>query len=127
MTAADATLLVITPFDPSTIQAIAAAIRADQSLGLNPADDGRVVRVPIPALTEERRKEIVKNASTKVEQAKVALRNVREDARKDLKAAEELSEDIKKRAEKEIDELTKEFSDKIETEFKAKSDEIMKL
>lgn len=127
VTAADATLLVITPFDPSTIQAIAAAIRADQSLGLNPADDGRVVRVPIPALTEERRKEIVKNASTKVEQAKVALRNVREDARKDLKAAEELSEDIKKRAEKEIDELTKEFSDKIETEFKAKSDEIMKL
>ena len=127
VTAADATLLVITPFDPSTIQAIAAAIRADQSLGLNPADDGRVVRVPIPALTEERRREIVKNASTKVEQAKVALRNVREDARKDLKAAEELSEDIKKRAEKEIDELTKEFSDKIETEFKAKSDEIMKL
>ena len=57
VTAADATLLVITPFDPSTIQGIASAIRADQSLGLNPADDGRVIRVPIPALTEERRKE----------------------------------------------------------------------
>lgn len=127
VTAADATLLVITPFDPSTIQAIAAAIRADQSLGLNPADDGRVVRVPIPALTEERRKEIVKNASAKVEQAKVALRNVREDARKGLKTAEELSEDVKKRAEKEIDDLTKEFTDKIEAAFKAKSDEIMKL
>ena len=127
VTAADATLLVITPFDPSTIQAIASAIRADQSLGLNPADDGRVVRVPIPALTEERRKEIVKNASAKVEQAKVALRNVREDARKELKAAEELGEDVKKRAEKEIDDLTKEFSDKIEAAFKAKSDEIMKL
>ncbi len=127
VTAADATLLVITPFDPSSIQAIASAIRADQSLGLNPADDGRVIRVPIPALTEERRKEIVKNASAKVEQAKVAIRNVREDARKALKAAEEMGEDAKKRAEKEIDDLTKEFSDKVEAEFKAKSDEIMKI
>ncbi len=127
ITAADATLLVITPFDPSTIQAISAAIRADQSLGLNPADDGRVIRVPIPALTEERRKEIVKNASQKVEQAKVAIRNVREDARKAVKIATEMGEDIKKRAEKEIDDLTKEFSDKIDAEFKNKSDEIMKL
>ncbi len=127
VTAADATLLVITPFDPSTIQAISAAIRADQSLGLNPADDGRVVRVPIPALTEERRKEIVKNASAKVEQAKVAIRNVREDARKAVKIATEMGEDVKKRAEKEIDDLTKEFSDKIDAEFKNKSDEIMKL
>ena len=92
VTAADATLLVITPFDPSNIQAIAAAIRADQSLGLNPADDGRVVRVPIPALTEERRKEIVKNASAKVEEAKVALRNIREDARKAVKIAAEMGE-----------------------------------
>ena len=127
ITAADATLLVVTPFDPSNIQAIAAAIRADQALGLNPADDGRVIRVPIPALTEERRKEIVKTASTKVEEAKVALRNVREDARKAVKAVAEMSEDVKKRAEKEIDELTKEFSDKIDAEFKAKSDEIMRI
>ena len=127
ITAADATLLVITPFDPSNIQAIAAAIRADQSLGLNPADDGRIIRVPIPALTEERRKEIVKNASAKVEDAKVAIRNAREDARKTIKNAEDMSEDIKKRAEKEIDDLTKEFNDKIETEFKAKSEEIMKI
>ena len=127
ITAADATLLVITPFDPANIQAIAAAIRADQSLGLNPADDGRVIRVPIPALTEERRKEIVKNASAKVEEAKVAIRNVREDARKAVKNAAEMSEDVKKRAEKDIDEITKEFTDKVETEFKAKSEEIMKL
>lgn len=127
VTAADATLLVVTPFDPSNIQKIAAAIRADASLGLNPADDGRVIRVPIPALTEERRKEIVKNASAKVEEAKVSIRNVREDARKMLKVTEELSEDIKKRAEKEIDDLTKEFSDKIDAEFKTKSDEIMKI
>ena len=127
ITAADATLLVVTPFDPSNIQAIASAIRADQALGLNPSDDGRVIRVPIPPLTEERRKEIVKTASTKVEETKVALRNIREDARKAVKVATEMSEDIKKRAEKEIDELTKEFSDKIDAEFKAKSEEIMKI
>ena len=127
ITAADATLLVVTPFDPGNIQAIANAIRADQALGLNPADDGRVIRVPIPPLTEERRKEIVKTASNKVEEAKVALRNIREDARKAIKIATEMSEDVKKRAEKEIDELTKEFGDKVENEFKLKSDEIMKL
>ena len=127
VTAADATMLIITPFDPSTIQNISAAIRNDQALGLNPADDGRIVRVPIPPLTEERRKEIVKTASGKVEDAKVAIRNIREDARKAIKEAKELSEDVKKRAEKEIDDMTKEFSDKIEAEFKAKSDEIMKI
>ncbi len=127
ITAADATLLVVTPFDPSNIQAIATAIRADQALGLNPADDGRVIRVPIPPLTEERRKEIVKTASTKVEDAKVAIRNIREDARKAVKIATEMSEDIKKRAEKEIDDITKEFNDKIDAEFKNKSEEIMKI
>ena len=117
----------MTPFDPTNIQAIAAAIRADQALGLNPSDDGRVVRVPIPALTEERRKEIVKTASSKVEEAKVGIRKIRDEARKAVKADDELSEDVKKRAEKEIDELTKEFTDKIDAEFKAKSDEIMKI
>ena len=127
ITAADGTLLVVTPFDPANIAAIESAIRADQALGLNPADDGRVIRVPILPLTEERRKEIVKNAQEKVENAKVALRNIREDARKAVKIATELSEDVKKRAEKDIDELTKEFSDKIEAEFKSKSDEIMKI
>ncbi len=127
ITAADATMLVITPFDPANIAAISNAVRTDQALGLNPADDGRVIRVPIPALTEERRKEIVKNAAGKVEEAKVALRNVREDARKAIKIADEMSEDVKKRAEKEIDELTKEFSNKIDAEFKNKSDEIMKI
>lgn len=124
--AVDATLLQITPFDPSTIQAISNAIRSDAALGLNPSDDGRVVRIPVPPLTEERRKEIVKNASGKVEEAKVAIRNVREDARKELKGAE-LPEDIKKRAEKDIDELTKTFTDKIDEAFKAKSAEIMAI
>ncbi len=126
VTVVDATLLQITPFDPSTIQAIAAAIRNDASLGLNPSDDGRVVRVPVPPLTEERRKEIVKNASSKVEDAKVAIRNIREDARKELKGAE-LPEDVKKRAEKDVDDLTKSFTDKIDEAFKAKSAEIMAI
>ena len=127
ITIGDATMLIITPFDPANIAGISAAIRADQSLGLNPADDGRLIRVPIPALTEERRKEIVKNASSKVEDGKVAIRNIREDARKAIKSSAELSEDIKKRAEKEIDDLTKEFTEKIDAEFKAKEAEIMKI
>ena len=121
--ASDATLLVITPFDPNSIEAISTAIRADQALGLNPADDGHVIRVPIPPLTEERRREIIKNASSKVENAKVAIR---EDARKNLKTAE-LPEDAKKRAEKEIDDLTREFTDKIDTEFKNKEQEILTI
>lgn len=127
VTVADATMLLVTPFDPSTIQAISAAIRADQTLGLNPADDGRVVRVPVPALTEERRHEIVKTASAKVEEAKIGMRNVREDARKELKNATDLSEDVKKRAEKEIDEMTKDFSDKVDALFKEKEAEVMKI
>lgn len=126
ITASGATLLVVTPFDPSNIQAIAAAIRNDESLGLNPSDDGHVVRVPVPPLTEERRKEIVKTASSKVEEAKIAIRNVREDARKELKTAE-LPEDTKKRAEKDVDELTKTYSDKIDTVFKDKTTEIMAI
>lgn len=126
VTVSDGTMLLVTPFDPSTIQNIAAAIRNDISLGLNPSDDGHVVRVPVPALTEERRKEIVKTASGKVEDAKIAIRNVREDARKELKSAE-LPEDVTKKAEKSIDELTKTFTDKIDAAFKDKSAEIMAI
>ena len=126
VTIGDATMLVITPFDPSNIENITSAIRADSTLGLNPSDDGRIIRVPIPPLTEERRKEIVKTASSKVEEAKVAIRNVREDARKDIKALE-LPEDARKRAEKEIDDLTKEYTDKIDATFKAKEADIMKI
>ena len=127
VTVGDATMLLVTPFDPANIAAISSAIRADQALGLNPSDDGRVVRVPIPALTEERRKEIVKVASGKVEEGKIAIRNAREDARKGIKEAEELGEDARKRAEKELDDLTKEFTGKIEEAFKAKEAEIMKI
>ncbi len=126
ITAQGANMLLVTPYDPSNIQNITKAIRDDQTLGLNPSDDGHVVRVPIPPLTEERRKEIVKTASTKVEAAKVAIRNVREDARKELKTAE-LPEDVTKKAEKSVDDLTKSYTEKIDTIFKAKSAEIMAI
>lgn len=126
VTTADATMLLVMPFDPSNIQNISAAIRSDQTLSLNPSDDGRVVRVPVPPLTEERRREIVKTASTKVEEAKVAIRNIREEARKELKTAE-LPEDVTKKAEKSVDELTKEYSNKIDALFKEKSAEIMAI
>lgn len=126
VTVAGGTMLQVTPFDPATISAIATAIRNDASLGLNPADDGHIVRVPVPPLTEERRKEIVKTTSSKVEDAKIAIRNIREDARKELKNAE-LPEDTRKKAEKAIDELTKSYTDKIDATFKTKSAEIMSI
>lgn len=121
-----ASLIVITPYDVSNIANISSAIRADQSLGLNPADDGRVVRVPIPPLTEERRKEIVKTVSAKVEDAKIALRKLRDDARKEIKAAE-LNEDAKRRAEKSVDDLIKDFGASVDQLFAEKQNEIMKI
>lgn len=126
VTTSDATLLLVTPFDPSNIANISSAIRADQTLGLNPSDDGRLIRVPVPPLTEERRKEIVKTTSNKVEEAKVGIRNVREDARKEIKTAE-LPEDVAKRAEKEIDDLTKTYNSQIDALFSIKEAEIMKI
>lgn len=130
ITAPEANLLVITPFDANNIVAISAAIRNDQTLGLNPSDDGRVVRVPIPPLTEERRKQIVKQVSEKVEEAKISIRNIRQDAQKALKSlkeAKEISEDMERRHEKDIDDLTKNFSTEADDTFKAKEAEIMKI
>lgn len=126
--APEAQLLTITPFDPSNLQAIAAAIRADQGLGLNPSDDGRVVRIPVPPLTEERRKQIVKQTSEKVEEARIALRNIRQDAHKEakrLKEAKEISEDDQKRAEKLIDDAMATYGAKIDAAFKEKEKEIL--
>ena len=123
-------LLQITPFDPSQMQAIAAAIRNDQSLGFNPSDDGRVVRVPIPALTEERRRQIIRQAGEKGEEARIALRVVRQDAIKDAKRrkdAKELSEDDVKRAEKEIDGLMAEYQDRIDSDLKSKEKDILTI
>lgn len=128
VTAPEAQMLLVTPFDPSNIAAISAAIRANQSLGFNPSDDGRVVRVPVPPLTEERRKQMVKTASHKVEDARIALRTIRQDALKDAKAmkeAKELSEDDLKRVEKEIDRIMADIQAEIDATFKAKEKEIL--
>ena len=130
VTAPEAQLLQITPFDPSNIQQIAAAIRNDQSLGLNPSDDGRVVRVPVPPLTEERRRQLVKQAAEKLEEARIALRNVRQDGLKEAKRkkeGKELSEDDVKLVEKEIDRLISESQAKLEEIFKAKEKDILTL
>lgn len=130
VTAPEPQLLQVTPFDPSNVQPIAAAIRADQSLGFNPSDDGRVVRVPVPPLTEERRRMLVKQTGEKVEDARIALRNIRQDALKDAKRkkdAKELSEDDVKRVEKEIDKLMADFQEKIDTAFKAKEKDILTI
>jgi len=130
VTTPEAQLLTITPFDPSTIQAVVAAIRADQALGLNPSDDGRIIRVPIPPLTEERRKQIVKQTSEKVEEARIALRNIRQEALKEtkrLKDAKEMSEDDQKRSEKAIDDLVSDSNNKLDLAFKEKEKEILTL
>jgi ribosome recycling factor len=130
ITAPEAQMLLITPFDPSNIAAISAAIRADQGLGFNPSDDGRLVRVPVPALTEERRKLLVKQAGEKVEEARIALRGVRQDALKDAKRKKddkELSEDDVKRVEKEVDGFMTDFQGKIEAAFKAKEKDILTI
>jgi ribosome recycling factor len=130
VTAPEAQMLLITPFDPGSIAVISAAIRADQTLGLNPSDDGRLVRVPVPPLTEERRKLLVKQTGEKVEEARIALRGIRQDAFKDAKRKKddkELSEDDVKRIEKEIDGLMSDFQGKIDTAFKAKEKDILTI
>jgi ribosome recycling factor len=122
--------LAVTPFDPSNLQAVAKAIRDDQTLGLNPSDDGRVVRVVIPPLTTERRQQIAKQIGDKVEEARITLRNVRHDALKDAKTkkdAKELSEDDVKRAEKAMDDFVQSTQTKLDTMAKAKEQEIMTM
>ncbi len=130
VTAPEAQMLLVSPFDPGNIQAITAAIRADQSLGFNPSDDGRVIRVPVPPLTEERRRVLVKQTGEKVEEARIALRNIRQDAFKEVKRmkdAKELSEDDAKRAEKAIDETIATFNGSIDELFKAKEKDILTI
>lgn len=130
VTAPEPQQLLVTPFDPGNITSITAAIRDNQSLGLNPSDDGRVVRVPIPALTEERRRDLVKQLGEKVENVRIALRNIRQDALKDAKRAKdakELSEDDQKAVEKEFDKFMSDNQAKIDEMFKAKEAEVMKV
>ena len=128
VTAPESQLLQVTPFDPNNLQAIASAIRNNPSLGMNPADDGRVVRVPIPPLNEERRRELAKQIGEKVEDCMVRMRNARHDALKvadQAKKDKSLSEDDVKRIEKRIDDLMTAERAQVEAAAKAKEQEIM--
>ncbi len=121
-------LLQLTPFDPNNIQAISNAIRDNQSLGMNPSDDGRVVRVPIPMLTEERRREIVKQLNQKVEDCMVAQRGIRRDIITDLddaKKDKDISEDDHKRLVKQVDDTMAQYKSQIDQLSKAKESEIL--
>lgn len=128
ITAPEAQLLQITPFDPSNIQAIAAAIRDNPTLGMNPSDDGRVVRVPVPALNEERRRDLVKQLGTKQEDAMIALRNVRRDcldAIDQSKKDKEIGEDDAKRLQGQVEDAMNAARGQMEAAGKAKEAEIM--
>jgi len=128
ITAPEAQMLLVTPFDPSNIEVISTAIRGDQTSGLNPGDDGRVIRVPIPALTEDRRKMIVKQAGEKVEETKIAFRNIRQDGLKEakrLKEAKDLSEDDYKRVENGIDDDVSTYNAKVDGLFASKEKDIL--
>lgn len=128
ITAPEAQLLQITPFDPNNIQAIASAIRDNPTLGLNPSDDGRVVRVPIPALTEERRREYVKVLNGKLEDCMIALRGVRRDAIDAIAQAKKdkaVGEDDAKRLEKQVDDAMVQIKADVDAAAKAKEAEIM--
>lgn len=123
-------LLQITPFDPNNLQAISAAIRNNQSLGLNPADDGRVVRVPIPPLTEERRRDLARQIGAKQEDCMVSLRNIRHDAMDaidKLKKDKQIGEDDAKRLEKQVDDAMNRARGEVEAAAKAKEQEILKV
>lgn len=119
-------LIQISPFDPNNLGAIAAAIRENQTLGLNPMDDGKIIRVQIPPLTEERRKQIVKQLGEKVEDCMIAMRNARHDALKQAKAGD-FSDDDKKHIQNRIDEQMSENKKQVEELAKNKETEILKV
>lgn len=128
VTAPEAQLLQITPFDPNNIEAISAAIRENQALGLNPADDGRVVRIQIPPLTAERRQEIAKQIGSKVEDSMISMRQTRHDALKELdqlKKDKSISEDEAKRLQGQVDDAMQAKKQKIDELAKAKEQEIL--
>lgn len=127
LSAPEPTLLIIQPYDKSTISAVEKAI-LQSDLGLNPQNDGTVVRIPIPELTEERRKELTKVVGQKAENGKTAIRNIRRDANdqiKKLRGEGEISEDDEHRDYKQIQDLTDEYCTKIDKVAEAKTAEIL--
>jgi ribosome recycling factor len=125
----DPTMIVVSPWDPSATPLIDKAIRTSD-LGLNPASDGKVVRVPIPSLTEERRKELVKHIHKVLENHRTAVRNIRRDIKEAVEKLEKekkISEDDKKRTLDELEKLTHNETKKIEDLSAAKEKEVLEI
>ena len=125
----DPRLLQIAPYDQGALKAIEKAIQ-ESDLGINPSNDGKVIRLSFPQLTEERRRELVKVVKHRAEDARVAVRNIRRQARHDLEEFEragELSEDDLVRAEKELEKLTHEFVGEIDEMVKHKEAELLEV
>ena len=120
-------LIVINPFDPSAREGISRAILA-ANIGVTPLDDGRVIRIPIPELSEERRKELVKVGKRMAEDARVAIRKVRGNANdtiKSLQKASKITEDDKKSGEEDVQKLTDQYIKKVDDMFAAKEKDVM--
>jgi ribosome recycling factor len=125
----DPSLLTVQPWDPSLLPAIEKIIRSSD-LGLNPVNDGRILKVPIPPLTEERRKEIVKHLHKVLENHRTAVRNIRRDGNEELKRLlkdKKISEDDERRGLEEIQKLTDETMEKLESVGKSKEREILEM
>ena len=123
----EAKLMVITPYDKGSLKGIEKAIQ-NSDLGVNPNNDGTVIRLSFPPLTEERRKSFVKVAHQKAEEGRVSVRNIRRSARKDLEAFEkdgEISTDELDRAEKELEKVTHEFVTEIDRVLHNKEEELL--
>jgi ribosome recycling factor len=129
VTTPEPTMIVVSPWDPSAVPLIDKAIRISD-LGLNPTNDGKVVRVPIPALTEDRRKDIVKQLHKVLENHRTAVRNIRRDLKEAIEKLEKekkISEDEKKRALDELEKVSQAETKKIEDLSAAKEKEIMSI
>ena len=123
----EARTVLISPFDKTAMTAIEKALR-DSDLGVNPANDGNVIRVVLPALTEERRRDYVKLVRGKGEDAKVAIRNIRRRAKDDLDALKsEVGDDEVARGEKELESMTKTYIDAIDEALKRKEAELLEI
>lgn len=124
----EARTIVVTPYDKSALKAIEQAIRDTPNLGANPSNDGTIVRVTLPELTEERRKEFVKIVRAKGEDAKVHVRGIRRKAKDDLDALkDDIGEDAIARGEKELDALTRTNVDAIDEALKRKEIELLEV
>jgi ribosome recycling factor len=129
LAAPDATLITVQPYDVSLVGPIEKSIRASD-LGLNPSNDGRIVRIPIPPLTEERRKNLAKHVNKVLEEHRTAVRNIRRDGNDHMKKMlkdKAISEDDEKKALEEIQKLTDDYIRKLEEAAKHKEAEIMKV